>query len=89
MQDTEEMQIWSLGREELLEEGMATHSVLLPGEFPWTEEMGQVIVNRVAKSWTQLKWLSTHTGLWKPWPSDPSSSPSNLSSPRELGLTVK
>ena len=89
MRETEEMQIRSLGREDLLEEGMATHSVLLPGEFPWTEEMGQVKVHRVAKSQTQLKQLSTHAGLWKPWPSDPSSSSSNLSSPGELGLTVK
>ena len=27
----------SLGWEDLLEEGMATHSVFLPGESPWTE----------------------------------------------------
>jgi len=66
MRETEEMQIRSLGREDLLEEGMATHSVLLPGEFPWTEEMGQVTVHRVAKSQTQLKQLSTHAGLQKP-----------------------
>ena len=28
----------SLGWEDLLEKGMATHSVFLPGESPWTEE---------------------------------------------------
>ena len=28
------------GREEPLEEGMATHSSILAGEIPWTEEPG-------------------------------------------------
>ena len=30
--------VWSLGWEDPLEEGMATHR--LPGESPWTEEPG-------------------------------------------------
>ena len=30
----------SLGWEDLLEEGIATYSVFLPGESPWTEEPG-------------------------------------------------
>ena len=32
--------VQSLGQEYPLEEGMATHLVLLPGEIPWTEEPG-------------------------------------------------
>ena len=36
----QETYVRSLGWEDLLEEGMATHSVFLPGEFPWTEEPG-------------------------------------------------
>ena len=32
MQETQEMQVQSLGREDPLEEGMATHSSILPGE---------------------------------------------------------
>ena len=32
--------ILSLGWEDPLEEGMATHSVFLPGDSPWTEEPG-------------------------------------------------
>ena len=32
--------VQSLGWEDPLEEGVATHSVLLPGESPWTEEPG-------------------------------------------------
>ena len=34
------MQVWSLGREDPLEKGMAAHSGFLPGESPWTEEPG-------------------------------------------------
>ena len=40
MQETQEMQVWSLGREDLLEEGMATHSSILAWRIPWTEEPG-------------------------------------------------
>ena len=36
------MQLRSLSGEDPLEEGMATHSVFLPGEFPWTEEPGRL-----------------------------------------------
>ena len=39
MQETQEMQVWSLGRKAPLEKEMATHSsIILPGESPWTEE---------------------------------------------------
>ena len=40
MQDTQEMQVQFLGREETLEEGMATHSSILAWRIPWTEEPG-------------------------------------------------
>ena len=35
-------EIWvrSLGREDLLEKGMATHSSILAWKIPWTEEPG-------------------------------------------------
>ena len=32
--------VWSLGWEDPLEKGVATLSVILPGESPWTEEPG-------------------------------------------------
>ena len=35
-----ETQIQSLGREDPLEKGMATHSSILAWRFPWTEEPG-------------------------------------------------
>ena len=36
----EESQVRSLGREDPLEEEMATHSSILAWEIPWTEEPG-------------------------------------------------
>ena len=48
-----EAQVWSLGVENPLEKGMATHSSILA----WTEDMERVwwaTVHGVAKSWTQL-----------------------------------
>ena len=38
MQEMQEMQIRSLGREDPLKEEMATHSSFLAWEIPWTEE---------------------------------------------------
>ena len=36
------MQVWSLGQEDPLEEGMATHSDILAQRVPWTEEPGRL-----------------------------------------------
>ena len=35
----QETWVQSLGQEDLLEEGMATHSTILAGKIPWTEEL--------------------------------------------------
>ena len=40
MQKSPETQIRSLGREDSLEEGMATHYSILAWRIPWTEEPG-------------------------------------------------
>ena len=40
IQETQEMQIQSLGQEDPLEEEMAIHSRILAGEIPWAEEPG-------------------------------------------------
>ena len=40
MQETQEMWVRSLGQEDPLEEGMATHSSILAWRIPWTEEPG-------------------------------------------------
>ena len=47
IQETQEMGIRSLCREDPLEEEMATHSNILPWKIPWTEEPG----------WLQSMWL--------------------------------
>ena len=40
MQGTQEMQFGSLGQENPLEEGLATHSSILARRILWTEEPG-------------------------------------------------
>ena len=39
-QETQKARVWSLGLEDPLEEGMATHSSILAGKIPRTEELG-------------------------------------------------
>ena len=54
--------IWapSLGQEDPLEEGMATHSSNPAWRILRTEEPGRPLIHRVTKSQMQLKRLSTH-----------------------------
>ena len=60
----QEMQVWSPGREDPLEEEMATHSSILAWEIPWTEDWWATI-QRVAKSWIQLiDWTTTTVLTW-------------------------
>ena len=40
MQEARETWVQSLGQEDPLEEGMATHSSILAWRIPWTEEPG-------------------------------------------------
>ena len=42
MLETQETRVCSLGGEDPLEEGMATHSSTLAWEIPWTEEPGRL-----------------------------------------------
>ena len=51
MQETQEMWVQSLGQEDPLEEGMATHSSILALRIPWTGAW-RATVHSVAKSWT-------------------------------------
>ena len=54
--ETQEMQVQSLGREDVLEKERATHSSILAWEILWTEEPGGLCME--SQSWTQL---GTHT----------------------------
>ena len=58
MQETQETQVQSLGWEDPLEEGMATHSNIYVWGSPWTKENWRATVHTVTKSQIQLKQLS-------------------------------
>ena len=51
---TWETWVQPLGREDLLEKEMATHSSALAWKIPWTEEPGRLHSMGVAKSWTRV-----------------------------------
>ena len=60
MQETQKMQVKSLGQEDSLEEEMAIHSGVLPGK---SHGAGRATIHRVTKSQT---WLSTcAASLWE------------------------
>ena len=48
----QETQVHSLGREDPLEKGMATHSSILAWRIPWTVEPGELQSMGVAKNQT-------------------------------------
>ena len=56
---TQETRVRSLGQEDPLEKGMATHSSNLAWRIPWTEEPSET-VHGVAKSWTRLSDFHFH-----------------------------
>ena len=43
MQETQETWVQSLGQKDPLEKEMATHSIILAWEIPWTEEPGGLL----------------------------------------------
>ena len=65
----QETQVWSLGGEDLLEKGMATHSSVLAWRIPWTEEPGGLQFmgpQRVGHDWAQAT-TSQHISLSCIW----------------------
>ena len=48
-----------MGWEDPLEEGMVTHSSILPWKIPWTREPGGLQSMGLGKSWTQLSDQTT------------------------------
>ena len=59
--EMQETWVWSLGWEDPLEEGMATHSSILAWRIPWMEEPGEDPIQYMgSQNRTQL---SMHTGL--------------------------
>ena len=64
MQETLETQVWTLGWEDPLKEGMANHSSILAWRIPWTEEPGGLQSNSV-QSFSRIRlfatpWIAAH-----------------------------
>ena len=61
----QEIWVWSLGREDHLVKGMATHSSILAWRLPWTEEpgrlqsMGSKESERLRHDWSNLAHMHT------------------------------
>ena len=57
MEETQEMQVWSLSWEDGLEEEMTTHSNILDWKIPWTEEPGRLQfmgLQRIGHDWAHM-----------------------------------
>ena len=63
MQETPETWVRYLGREDHLEEEMTTHSSILAGKIPWTEEPG----GWQSIGWQRVRHDWARTGLVAPW----------------------
>ena len=66
MQEIQETGVWSLGWEDPLEEGMATHSSNLAWRIPWTEEPGRlqsIASQTVGHDWRDLACMHP----WVQW----------------------
>ena len=74
----QETWVWSLGREDPLEECMAAHSSILAWRIPWTEEPGglqSMGLQRVRYEWvtntqTYMEVFLIHTFQWRNWSSE-------------------
>ena len=55
--------VQSLGQEDALEKGKATHSSILAWRIPMDRGAWWATVHGVTKSWTQLKQLSTQAQI--------------------------
>ena len=63
------IQVWSLGPEDPLEKGMATHSSILAWRIPWTEEPGgqqSMCSQRVRHDWVTHTHIDNNTPLSGP-----------------------
>ena len=69
--DAQGMQVRSLGQEDPLEKEMATHSIILAWEIPWTEERGGLQIVGLQRSQTQLTNLATTNDPIQGWSCGP------------------
>ena len=59
----QDSRVRSLGREDPLEEGIATHSSVLACRITWTEQPGWATVHGVSKTHVYYGATNTHTGF--------------------------
>jgi len=59
----QETQVWSLGQEDPLKKGMATHSSILSWRIPRTEEPGRLQSMGLQRDTTEQLTLSFFTGI--------------------------
>ena len=65
----QETRVWSLGQEDLLEKGMATHFSILAWRIPWMEESGKLQSmgsQRVTHNWVMITFAFLFTHLIGP-----------------------
>ena len=71
----QETRVRSLGQEDLLEKGMATHSSTLAWKIPWMEEPGGLQSMGSQSRWTRLNDFTFFSPDWIPvkyfWTDDP------------------
>ena len=72
VRETRETQVWSLGWEDCLEEGLVTDSIIRAWRIPWTRGAWQAVVHGVAKSWAWLKRLEHDLSKGQIWMSQKS-----------------
>ena len=60
------MKVWSLGQEDPLEEGIATHFSIIIWRILWTEEAGGLQPTGLQRVGWQTDWEAGAAGRWKP-----------------------
>ena len=63
----QETWVWSLGQEDPLEMGMATHSIILAWRIQWTEEPGRLQfmgLQRVGHNWAPMYMFRSVAWRW-------------------------
>ena len=54
--------VWSLGREDALEKGMATHSSILPWRIPWIKE--PCGLQSIGSQRVEYNWMTKHIHIY-------------------------
>ena len=65
IQEPQEMKVQSLGWEETLEEGLATHSSILALRIPWTKETGGLQFIGSQKNHSDTIQVTEHTAHFR------------------------